>query len=64
MSQDQASFTPKTYKLKNAIFEIRKQEEFLTLMNNFKTVIDGTGTTSVPRRIKHLRTILCGENLQ
>ena len=33
-------------------------------MNNFKTAVDGTGTTSVAGKINYLRTLLHGESLQ
>ena len=41
-----------------------KPEEFLQVIKDFKTNIDGTETTSDPRKIQFLRTILCGEELR
>ena len=43
-----ASDASKTYKLKVQTFENDKPEEFLQMMKDFKTGIDGTGTTSAP----------------
>ena len=59
-----ASDASKTYKLKVQTFENDKPEEFLQMMKDFKTGIDGTGTTSAPGKIEFLRTMLCGEALR
>ena len=45
------------YELNTSTFNNRKPEEFLALMNNFKTAINGTGTESVSGGIKCLLTI-------
>ena len=34
------------------------------MMKNFKTAIDRTGTTTVTRTIKYIRTLLSGEALR
>ena len=49
-----------TYKLNIVMFEHGQPEEFLALMNNFKTAIDGTGATSAAGKINYIRTLLCG----
>ena len=41
-----------------------KPEEFLTLMRNFKIVIDGTGRNSPSGWIKYLHTMLRGSSLR
>ena len=64
MFWDSYSSTSETYNLKIDIFENSKPEEFLALMKNFKTTIDGTGTMSAPESINYLHTMLCGEYLQ
>ena len=64
MRQYPLSYTSKTYEIKTATFENDKPEEFLTLMKNFKTAIDKTGTASAPRRINYLRNMLRGEALK
>ena len=56
-----ASATSETYKLSIYTFENGKPEEFLALVENFKTAIDGTGTRSVPVWVNYLRTMLYGE---
>ena len=53
-----------TYKHKIAMFENGQPEKFRALMNNFKTAIDGTGTTSAAEKIKYHRNMLGGEALQ
>ena len=50
--------------MKISTFKNGKPEEFLVLTNNFKSEIDGTGTTSAPGRINYLLTMLHGESLQ
>ena len=44
-------------------FKNGQPEEFLALLNNFKIVIDGTGTTSVKGRINYLHRMLRAEAL-
>ena len=46
------------YELKMTTFENGQREDFLGLLKNFKTSIDGTGTTTVAVRINYLRTML------
>ena len=53
-----ASATSETYELKITTFGNGKTEAFLALMKNFKTVIDGSGTTSVSIRINYIH-VLC-----
>ena len=43
------------------IFEHGQLEEFLALVKNFNTAINGTGTTSAAGKINDISTILCGE---
>ena len=45
------------YELEIATFENGQLEEFFALLKNFKTAIDGTGTTSVAGKINYLRTL-------
>ena len=52
MRRDPESATSKTYELKMAMLENRKPEEFLSMMNNFKTEIYGTGTTIISGKNK------------
>ena len=52
-----ASGTPK---LKMSMFDNGPPEEFLTLLNNFKTTINGTGTTPVAGWINYLGMMLRG----
>ena len=59
--QDHASATSKTYELKVPTLANRKPEQFLQMMNEFKTTTDGTGTTS--GKIHFLRTVLHGKPL-
>ena len=63
MRRDPASTTSKTYELKVHTFENGKPEEFLQMMKDFKTGIDGTATTSATGKIKFLTTMICGEKL-
>ena len=42
-----ATATSDTYELKIAMFENSKPEEFLKMMKNFKTSVNGTGSTGV-----------------
>ena len=46
MIRDPAAADSETCDLKISMFKYRKPEEFLKMMNNFKTEIDGTGTTT------------------
>ena len=46
------------------IFGNGKPKEFLQLLKNFNKSIDGTGTTTVARRINFLCTLLCGEAIR
>ena len=46
-----------TYKHKIAMFENGQPEKFRALMKNFKTAIDGTGTTSAAGK-KNI-TVIC-----
>ena len=48
MHWDPVSATWETYKLKTTDFKNLKPEEFLAIMNNLKTVIDGAGTMFTP----------------
>ena len=64
MRQKLYSSTSETYKLKMTTFENEQPEDFLMLMNNFKTAIEGTGTISVAGRINYLHTMLRGEALK
>ena len=58
------SATSKTYELKISTFGEGNPEEFLQMINKFKTGIDGTGTTTTPKRINYLRNLLNGEALR
>ena len=51
------------YELKIATFEIGQPEEFLALIKNFKTAIDGTGTMLAAVRMNYLLNLLRGEEL-
>ena len=51
MRQYPASTTSETYKLKVQTFEKLKLEEFLQMMKDFKTGIDGTATISATGKI-------------
>ena len=53
-----------TYKLKMATFKNGQQEDFLLLLKNFNTMIDGAVTTTVAGRINYLCMILHGETSQ
>ena len=64
MCQDLSDADSETYKLKIVMFENSQPKEFLALVNNFKTVIDGTRTTSAAVKINYLRTLLRGEALR
>ena len=46
------------------IFEKTQPEELIVLLNDFKKVIDRTGTTTVAGRVSYLRKMLCGEALE
>ena len=63
MRRYSASATSRTYKLKVQTFENGKLEEFLQITKDFKTAVDGTGTTSVTGENQFLRTILRREAL-
>ena len=52
------------YELKIETFEHGQPEEFLALMKNFKTAIDGTGNKSAAVKINYLCNLLHGEALQ
>ena len=45
-------------------FNDGQQEEFLSLLRNFKIAINGTGTTTPSVRITYLRTMLSGQALR
>ena len=45
--QDPASATSETYELKVQTFKNGKPEEFLQMMKDFKTAVDGTGTNTI-----------------
>ena len=47
MRQELVSATSKTYELEVQTFENDKPEEFLQMTKEFKTAVDGTGTTSM-----------------
>ena len=64
MRQEPASATSETYKLKVQTFKNGKPEEFIQMMKDFKTSIDGTGTTSSPGKTQSLCTMLRGEALR
>ena len=53
-----------TYNINISTFEDGQPEEFLALLNNFRTVIYGTGTMSPSGRINYLRTMLRWEALR
>ena len=57
---DPASATSETYEMKLAVLENGKPEEFLKIMDKFKTAIDVTGTASTVGEINYLRTLICG----
>ena len=59
-----ASATSETYELKAQTFKNGKPEEFLQMTKEFKTDVDGTGTTFVTGKIQFLRTMLRGEALR
>ena len=63
MCRDPASATLETYELKISTFDNGKPVEFLRILNNFKTVINGTGNITPDRIIDYLHTLLCGESL-
>ena len=58
------SATSKTYEQKPPTFNNVKPKEFLQMMNDFKTAIDGTGTTSSTGKSQLLCTMLHGEALR
>ena len=64
MRQDTESALSQTYELKIAMFENGKPEELIKTMNNFKTAINGTGTTSVSGKTNYLYTLQHREYLQ
>ena len=57
MRQDPASATSETYDLKVQTFEYVKPEEFLQMVKDFETGIDGTAITSATGKIQFLRTM-------
>ena len=64
MRQDPASTTSETYELKVQTFENGKPEEFLHMMKDFKTGIDGKATLSATRKIQFICTMLRREALR
>ena len=64
MQGNSDSETSEMYNINMTTFENGKPEEILTLLNNSKIAIDGTGTTSATGRIEYLRTMLRGEGLR
>ena len=64
MRQYMASDTSDTYNLKVRTFKNGKLEEFLQMIKDFKTGIDGTGNTSTTVKIQFLRKMLRGEGLR
>ena len=64
MRQNLSNADSETYKLNIATFEHGQPEEFLALMNNFKTAIGGTGNMLAEGKINYLLTLLRGESLQ
>ena len=59
-----ASSASEPYELEMATFENGQPEEFLALLKNSKTAINGTGTMSVSGISYYLRTMLHGEALR
>ena len=57
-----ASATSKIYEIKVPTYENGKPEELPQMMKDFKTVIDGTGTTSATGNIHFMRTMFGGED--
>ena len=64
MRWDPSSATYKTNKLKTAKFENIKPEEFLRIIKNFNTVIEGTVIITATRKSNYLHTLLHGESLR
>ena len=64
MQQDPTSATSDTYELKIAMLENSKPEEFLKMMKEFKTAVNGIKITSASSKTKYLRTLLSGEALR
>ena len=64
MRRDPAYAMSENYVLKIPMFENGKPEEFLKMMKNFETALNGTGTTSTAGKINYLRNLLRGESLQ
>ena len=63
MRQKPSDANAEAYELKIITFEHGQPEKFLQLMNNFKRVVDGTGTTTTGGKINDLRTLLREESL-
>ena len=64
MHQNPVSATYETHNLKVQKFENGEPEEFLQMMKDFRTGIDGTGTNSASVKIQFLCTMLYGEPLR
>ena len=60
MRRDPESAASDTYELKFQTFENVKPEEFLQMINDFKTETDETGTTSATGKIQFLCNMLQG----
>ena len=64
MRRNPDSAALETYELKVSMFKNVKLEEFIALIKNFKTAIDGTITISVSVWINYLHNMLRGESLR
>ena len=60
MRQDPVAADSETYKLKIAMFENSKPEEFLKLMKSLNTAINRIGNTTADRKINYVYTLLSG----
>ena len=58
MCQNPSAADSETYEINIDAFKNGQPENFLALLNKSKTIIDGTGTTSVEGYINYLRTLL------
>ena len=64
MGRKPTSATSETYNINMSSFEYGQPEDFLALLNNFRIVIDGTGTTSLSGQMNYLSTMLHVEDLR
>ena len=58
MMRNPDSVASETYELKLATFDNDQLEEFLALLNYFKTAINGTETMSISVRINYVLKLL------